>query len=134
MKDSAEVCRGLLRKARQDRIALDALLSAQVFDTACFHAQQAAEKWLKAFLAYQSMAFPHTHNLAKLVEACAGVDPAFRLLMPTVASLTPFAVELRYDDAFWPTESVAREARTSAPEVLAFVLARLPGEMRKLAE
>ena len=134
MKDPAEVCRGLLRKGRQDRIALDALLPAQALDTACFHAQQAAEKWLKAFVAYHNVPFPHTHNLAKLVEACAGIDPAFRLLTPTVAPLTPFAVELRYDDAFWPTESVAKEARASALEVLEFVLARLPAEMRTFAE
>ena len=134
MKDPAEVCRGLLRKARQDRIALDALLPVQAFDTACFHAQQAVEKWLKAFLAYHGVPFPHTHNLVKLVEACAGIDPAFSLLIPTVAPLTPFAVELRYDDAFWPPESVAKEARSSALEVFEFVLARLPADMRQFAE
>jgi len=77
MNDPAEVCRGLLRKARQDRMALEALLPAQVFDTACFHAQQAVEKGLKAFLAYHSVPFPYTHNLAKLVEVCAGFDPAW---------------------------------------------------------
>jgi HEPN domain-containing protein len=58
MKDPAEVCRGLLRKARQDRIALDTLLSAQAFDGACFHARQSVGKWLKAFLSYHSVPFP----------------------------------------------------------------------------
>ena len=62
MKDPAELCRGLLRKARQDRIALDALLPLHAYDAVCFHAQQAVEKWLKAFLAYHGVAFPHTHN------------------------------------------------------------------------
>ena len=32
MKDAAELCRGLLRKARSDRIAMDASLAAQAFD------------------------------------------------------------------------------------------------------
>lgn len=40
MKDAAELCRGLLRKAKSDRIAMEASLAAQAFDAACFHAQQ----------------------------------------------------------------------------------------------
>ena len=44
MKGAAELCRGLLRKARSDRIAMEASLAAQAFDAACFHAQQITEK------------------------------------------------------------------------------------------
>ena len=97
MKDAAELCRGLLRKARSDRIAMEASLAARAFDAACFHAQQIAEKCLKAFLAYRQVGFPYTHNLTKLIEIGAGIDPAFRSLLPTVTPLTPYAVELRYD-------------------------------------
>jgi hypothetical protein len=35
MKDAAELCRGLLRKARSDRIAMEASLAAQARDAAC---------------------------------------------------------------------------------------------------
>ncbi len=134
MKDPAELSRGLLRKAKQDRIAVEALLAAQALDGACFHAQQAVEKCLKAFLAHRGVQFPYTHNLTKLVEICAGLDPAFRSLLPTVAPLTPYAVELRYDDSFWPSDLVAQEARSSALAVLEFVLYRLPMDIRKAAE
>jgi len=134
MKDPVELSRGLLRKARQDRIAMEALLPAQGLDAVCFHAQQAVEKWLKAFLAYSKVEFPYTHNLAKLIEICAGIEPAFRSLLPTVAPLTPFAVELRYDDSFWPTETVAKQAHAAAMEVFEFVMARLPDDLRKFAE
>ena len=48
MKDPAQLSRGLLLKAKQDRVAMEALLPVQAFDTVCFHAQQAVEKWLKA--------------------------------------------------------------------------------------
>jgi hypothetical protein len=51
MKDAAELCRGLLRKANSVRIAMEASLSARALDAACFHAQQMTEKCLKAFLA-----------------------------------------------------------------------------------
>ena len=81
-----------------------------------------------------SVEYPYTHNLAKLIEICAGLDPAFRSLLPTVAPLTPYAVELRYDDSFFPTESVAKEARSSAPAVFEFVLDRLPIDIRKSVE
>jgi HEPN domain-containing protein len=49
MKGAAELCVGLLRRAKSDRIAMEASLAAHAFDAACFHAQQLAEKCLKAF-------------------------------------------------------------------------------------
>jgi HEPN domain-containing protein len=129
MKDAAELCRGLVRKAQSDRAAMDASLAAKVFDAACFHAQQVAEKCLKAFLAHRGVMFPYTHNLTKLVEMSVGIDAIFRSLLPVVAPLTPYAVELRYDDSFWPSEDVAEEARSSALAVLRFVLERLPADI-----
>lgn len=134
MKDAAELCRGLLSKAKSDRIAMEASLAAGAFDAACFHAQQTAEKCLKAFLAHRSIPFPYTHNLTKLVELAAGIDAAFRSLLPVVAPLTPYAVELRYDESFWPSRQVAEEARTSALAVLRFLLERLPADIMKSAE
>ncbi|MEW6107540.1 MAG: HEPN domain-containing protein, partial [Bacillota bacterium] len=38
------------------------------YDTACFHCQQAAEKHLKAFLAYHERPIPHTHDLEELAR------------------------------------------------------------------
>ena len=134
MKDGAELCRGLLRKAKSDRIAMEASLAAHVFDAACFHAQQMAEKSFEAFLAQRGVTFPYTHSLAKLVEAGAILDTAFWSLLPIVAPLTPYAVELRYDDSFWPSQQVAEEARRSALAVLNFVLDRLPANIRGSAE
>jgi HEPN domain-containing protein len=42
--------RGPLRKASSDAEAVESLLKGSNFDAARFHAQQAAEKYLKAFL------------------------------------------------------------------------------------
>jgi HEPN domain-containing protein len=113
---------------------MEASLAARAFDAGCFHSQQIAEKCLKAFLAYSRVEFPYTHNLTKLIEIAATIDAAFHSLLPTVAPLTPYAVELRYDDSFWPTQQVAEEARASALVVLQFVLNRLPPDIRKSAE
>jgi hypothetical protein len=65
--------------------------------------------------------------------ACAGPDPAFRKLLPVVAPLTRYAVELRYDEAFWPSESVAEGARSAALTVMELVLDKLPIDIRKAA-
>jgi HEPN domain-containing protein len=129
MSAKADVARGWLRKARSDELALDASLSAGAFDAACFHAQQAAEKYLKAFLIHAGSQFPRTHNLAKLAALCADAEASFRSLIQVVEPLTPYAVEMRYDHEFWPSREVAEEARSSARKVGEFVLRKLPREI-----
>lgn len=62
----------------------------------CFHAQQAAEKALKAVLLHHKIEFPLTHDLTQLLglleEAGIPVPPDFS----AVDTLTPYAVETRY--------------------------------------
>lgn len=55
MKERAELVLGWLRKAQSESVALDATLGATALDAACFHAQQAAEKYLKAFLTHHDV-------------------------------------------------------------------------------
>ncbi len=129
MKEQADVVRGWLRKARSDEVAFHASLNAGAFDAACFHAQQAVEKYLKAFLFHHRKDFPFTHNLAKLVEICVAAEPSFRSLTNVVAPLTPYAVELRYDADFWPTHEVAKEAGLAVSKVRDFVVSLLPEEL-----
>jgi len=129
MKGKAELVRGWLRKAFSDLAALDASLQADALDAACFHAQQAAEKFLKAFLIHNAVDFPFTHNLSKLVDLCSACDAVFGSVKVQVASLTPYAVELRYDHEFWPGREVAEEARLAALAVREVVLKRLPEDI-----
>jgi HEPN domain-containing protein len=126
MKDRADVVRGWLRKAESDLLALDASLEAGALDAASFHAQQAAEKYLKAFLTHAGVEFPFTHNLAKLIEVSATVDPSLRELLPVVEPLTPYAVGSRYDSEFWPEEEEIVDARDRALKVKSAVLTRMP--------
>ena len=64
------------------------------YEIACFHAQQAAERYLKAFLCSRKLAVPNTHDLAKLAHS---MPPEARLdhMMEDLAHLTPFAVSSR---------------------------------------
>jgi HEPN domain-containing protein len=42
---------------------------------ALYHAQQAAEKALKGFLVHSQVPYPLTHDVRKLLQLCAGIDP-----------------------------------------------------------
>jgi HEPN domain-containing protein len=63
---------------------------------AAYHAQQAAEKALKAFLAAHNAPFPFTHNLSVLLSLCQALDSTFEQFGDVAASLTPFATQFRY--------------------------------------
>lgn len=66
-----------IEKAEGDRaVALREMQAAEpVFDVVSFHAQQCAEKYLKAFLEERCIPFEKTHDLALLLDL-AGADLA----------------------------------------------------------
>ena len=74
MKPHEEVIRRImnewLRKADDDLKLVEHLISdGTVFSNAiAYHSQQAAEKYLKAFLTFRQVAFPKTHDLDELLD------------------------------------------------------------------
>ena len=46
------------------------------YDAACFHAQQRAEKYLKARLCEADAAFGKTHDLVALLDQVLGYEPS----------------------------------------------------------
>ncbi|MEK7842151.1 MAG: HEPN domain-containing protein [Deltaproteobacteria bacterium] len=60
-----------------------------------YHAQQCAEKHLKAYLVFHSVDFPYTHNIARLLELCAEKSPWPDTIRDS-EELTPFAITTRY--------------------------------------
>ncbi len=79
-----------------------------------YHAQQCAEKYLKAFLVLRGIDFPFTHNIARLLELCsehAGWTDAIK----DAEELTPFAITARYPGDDEPvSEPEARRAIKTA--------------------
>ena len=94
------------------------------YNTVCFHAQQCAEKYLKAFLVRHAIAFPKTHDLIELRRLCIQVDSAFDLLTAPLKALFPYAVDIRYPGVS-ATQEDARDAVAAMKQVRAFVRARL---------
>lgn len=65
-----------------------------VTDTLCFHCQQSAEKFLKAFLVNSGVDFERTHSLEYLIKLCSTIDKEFEALYDFAKNLTDYAVEL----------------------------------------
>ena len=96
MNRSLEFAAQLLQKAREDRHVVERLandLDAAEW-TVGFHAQQAAEKAIKAVLSASGVEYPRTHNLALLMGVLKGSRPPDAEDLPR---LTPYGVLMRYD-------------------------------------
>ncbi|MFQ5705484.1 MAG: HEPN domain-containing protein [Gemmatimonadales bacterium] len=126
-----EFVRQWLRKGLADLTAARHLLSggAELSYGAAFHAQQAAEKLLKAVLVWHQVEFPKTHDIGRLVELVYSADPPLADRTREAAALTPYGVEARYPgDLCEPTLGEARLAMTLAERVRDAVLQHLPPE------
>jgi HEPN domain-containing protein len=93
---------------------------------AAYHAQQAAEKALKAFLAAHDEAFPLTHNLNLLLPRCETLDAGFGQFGGTANSLTPYATQFRYPGGpIEPAVANAEQGVRDAAQLVEFVRRRL---------
>jgi len=64
---------------------------------ALFHAQQAAEKSLKAMLFAKRVEFRRTHDLLELTESLRRAGVVLDVRLEKLVRLTPYAVQSRYD-------------------------------------
>lgn len=115
-------------KAQKDLRAASVLLAADLedYESVGFHAQQAAGKFIKAFLVRHQIEFPKTHDIAALRGLMARVDRrTFQLLVPAEV-LTPYGATFRYPGAS-PVVSREEGARALglAEQVRDIVLASL---------
>ncbi|MDR1322561.1 MAG: HEPN domain-containing protein [Gracilibacteraceae bacterium] len=86
-------------------------------EAACFHAQQSAEKALKAFLSYHNIEPPKTHDLIRLCQMCEDCDDSFHEFIGACGYLTPYAVIVRYPDEIEIVESQAQKAVKDAGDI-----------------
>lgn len=82
-----------------------------------YHAQQCAEKYLKAFLVYKNVDFPYTHNLSRLLELCLPHGNWVEKLR-SAEELTPYAVTVRYPEQ---REKVSKKDALRAIEITSLV-------------
>jgi len=114
-------------KAEGDYRSADALLhkiEVPEIDTACFHCQQCAEKYVKAFLTEHDVDFPRQHDLVRLLELCLTIDAGFEQIRYQLRRLENYGVVIRYPGLSVPLE-MAHEAFENASQVRKFVKRKL---------
>ncbi len=87
-----------IEKADHDLIATKIIIDTHpiILDIACFHCQQAVEKFLKAFLLFQEQELKKIHNLNVLLKDCLAFDIDFKLI--DIKNLNLYAVQARYPE------------------------------------
>jgi HEPN domain-containing protein len=91
------VAEWLLKADADLALASHLLAEGSLFPSAiAFHSQQAAEKYLKAFLSRHQVSFPKTHDLAVLLDLVETVDRDLAASLRDVIVLTLYGVEIRY--------------------------------------
>ena len=101
-QDKREYLKNWLIRAKEDHSVIESLVDSGIefyTSTICFHAQQAVEKYLKAFLIFHDVDFPRTHDVDFLLIECQKIDSVnFDL---DLKSLTEFGVSVMYPDDFF---------------------------------
>lgn len=135
MSEEIEVSKQWIAKAKNDLLNADNNLRSEEipFDTVCFHCQQAAEKFLKAYLIANGNSYPISHDLILILEKILTLNTSAETLRDDLALLMPYAVEIRYpDDLFMPTEEDTKEAREAASRVMSWVQNAIPEVFAKI--
>ena len=94
----------------------------------CFHCQQSAEKYLKAFMFLHDIEPEKTHDLEMLLDICQEYNENFSLLLSKVTVLKRYAVTPRYPNELEITNEDMKTAIQYAKDVQAFVLQVLQEE------
>jgi len=88
-----------LAKAEEDYRTMEELHSKSpsgFANSICFHAQQCAEKYLKALITKHGLEPPWLHALESLLDLVVSKIPELEKYRAELAELTPYATEYRY--------------------------------------
>lgn len=83
----------------------------------CFHFQQAAEKYLKAFIVAYDLEFEKIHNLVSLLKICSKKESSLSSIFDECDFLSDFYIDTRYP-VHWPTEYTKEKALKAKEAVL----------------
>lgn len=95
-----------------------------IFDGVCFHCQQCAEKYLKAWMIANDVEFKERHDLEYLLGLIVPSDPSFEFIRDLLIVLNEYAVDIRYPGDF-ATLQEAAQATKAMKVVRSFVRGKL---------
>jgi HEPN domain-containing protein len=97
----------------------------QPLEIICYHCQQSVEKSLKAYLCFQGIEVPKTHEVGLLCHRSAEFDNAFEVLFDACEELEIYATGTRYPNRIEVEGHNAEEALRQALEIYNFVFERI---------
>lgn len=123
--------RTLMDAGDRDLSALRGMEDTSVFadEIVGFHVQQAAEKFLKAWLVLWSEPYPLTHNLARLLTLLQEKTPA-AAQFHDLNEYTAYAVQFRYDAMEPESAPINREEAVQRLEALCQQVRRRLAEVK----
>jgi HEPN domain-containing protein len=129
MSPKEELVREWLKLADDDLSIAEVIMQTEspVFWAIAFHCQQAAEKSLKAFLAYNEFHVKKTPDIEFLIKLSTQFQPEAEQFMAAGAILTDYAIDSRYPaPKFEITRDKADEAIEIARNIFEYILKALP--------
>jgi len=90
----------------------------------CYHCQQSAEKYLKAYLAYNESEILKTHDLLVLNNLCKKYDEQFLFINEECLRLTDYGVNIRYPYPMDLNKSDMEIALKDSQKIKDFVLSK----------
>jgi len=133
MKPSRETALRWLYQAEHDLAIARGHQERGDYSDACFMAEQAAQKVLKAFLIARGQRSVPIHSVAQLAERCARLDPDFTSHIIPGRILDQYYIPTRYPDALAPpavpfesyTQEQGEKAVAAAEAIATLVLQKL---------
>lgn len=83
------------------------------YDAVAFHAQQCAEKYLKARLIEAGISFPKTNDLSAILTLVLPLEPSWENLRPQLDALTSLGIEVRYPGVLADSEDAQQAIQTA---------------------
>ena len=120
-----------LKYARSDYITAKHMFDdvyPREIEISCYHAQQCAEKSLKAFLILREIDPPHIHDLVELCKICTVHETSFSAMHQYCVSLTPYGVHVRYPNELAVDDAIAKLAIDNAQIIYDFCAGKIPPE------
>lgn len=123
MVDSKEIAKWTNKAEDDYNFASSILPDTTFYSHVCFFFQQAAEKYLKAYIVKNNLEFRKIHDLTKLLEICEKENSAFSSLLEDCQLLNALYIDTRYP-VHWPSmvsKGEAQKAEQSASKIKEFV-------------
>jgi HEPN domain-containing protein len=126
-RDGRDLARVIATNAERDAVAVEKMAPDPELadDIVGLHAQQAAEKYLKAVLAHRAITYRRVHSITYLLGLLEDHEVAAPPRAAELETLTPWAPQARYEH-----EADAVLDRAAAVELVAAVRAWAEAELR----